>query len=127
MLFRSPDYKNTVPLFNTDRYRSENNLKQTIYGKRKKLSSEECAVVIALSKTKMSQRAKVARLNQSKTVIQHVLREHTTSKRNSKDGRPFNVSLTFSRLIVRTAKKDKLTASQLLSKLGIDASLRTVQ
>lgn len=48
-------------------------------------------------------------------------------ERNSKVGRPSKVSLTFCRLIVRTAKKDKLSASQLVHKLRMDVPVRTVQ
>ena len=96
-------------------------------GSGRSLSSEERAVVIALSKTKMSQRAIAAHLNRSKTAIQHVLRDNTTVKSSSKVGRPSKVSPTFTRLILRTAKKDKLSASQLVNKLGIDVSVRTVQ
>ena len=101
--------------------------KQTM-GNGRSLSSAERAVVIAMSKTKMSQRAIAARVNRSKTAaIQHVLRDHTTDERHSKVKRPSKVSSILSRLIGSTAKKDELSTSQLVNKLGIDVSVRTVQ
>ena len=91
------------------------------------LSSEERAVIIAISNTNMSQRAIAAQEKRSETAIQHVLRSQNNEDRSKNVVRSAKVSSGLSHFIVRTVKKERAPASQVVKKLEIDVSVRTIQ
>ena len=96
-------------------------------GRGLRLSSEERAVILALKKDGLGQRAIAKRVNRSKTAIQHVLATDNTENRTTTAGPKPKLSATLRRLIIRTVLKERLTASQVQKKMGLSVSIRTIQ
>ncbi len=91
------------------------------------LSSEEKSTVLALSEVKLSQRAIAAQVSRSKTAVLNVIKRVTEKVTTKTAGRPSSLSPTTERMIVRTALKERLSAAQIVTRLGLSVSVCTVQ
>ncbi len=90
-------------------------------GHGRQLSNEEKSVVFALSKLNLGQREIAARVNRSKTAVQHVLAKKTSQKHSKRLGRKAKTTANTRQLIVRTILRERLSGSQAVKKLGLNS------